>query len=203
MISRQLGPQSPSKPLVTHYATMDWNLAVPARSPCSRRQCTGPSEVCQWTSKWFREGLGECAVVRWDQNWALWHQLNSPCLEEEKCWLSPQEHHLQSCTEVETSCFGAVSLLKVQDDFTALRGQWTGHVPKILDENLFPSARTLKMGRGWVFQHDNDPKHTAKATKEWLKKRHIKVLEWPSQSPDLHPIENLWREPKVRVAKKP
>ena len=65
---------------------------------------------------------------------------------------------------------------------------------QILGENLLPSARALKMGRGWVFQHDNDPKHTAKATKEWLKKKHIKVLELPSQSPDLNPIENLWRE---------
>ncbi len=73
---------------------------------------------------------------------------------------------------------------------------------KLLDENLLSSARTLKMGHGWVFQHDNDPKHTAKATKEWLKKKHIKVLEWSSQSPDLHPIENLWRELKVRVAKR-
>ncbi len=37
--------------------------------------------------------LGESVVVRWDQNQALWHQLNSPCLEEEECCLWPQEHH--------------------------------------------------------------------------------------------------------------
>jgi len=51
------------------------------------------------------------------------------------------------------------------------KGRWTGPCTV--------RARALKMGRGWVFQHDNDPKHTAKAKKEWLKK-YIKVLEWPS-----------------------
>ncbi|KAI3355869.1 hypothetical protein L3Q82_004421 [Scortum barcoo] len=38
----------------------------------------------------------------------------------------------------------------------------------ILDENLLQSALDLRLGRRFIFQQDNDPKHTAKITKEWL-----------------------------------
>ena len=70
---------------------------------------------------------------------------------------------------------------------------------KIREENLLPSARKLKLEQKFTFQHDNDLNHTDKDTLEWLRNKKINVLEWPSQSPDIDPIENLRHDLKIAV----
>uniref|UniRef100_A0A4W5M391 HMG box domain-containing protein n=1 Tax=Hucho hucho TaxID=62062 RepID=A0A4W5M391_9TELE len=48
---------------------------------------------------------------------------------------------------------------------------------EILDENLLQSTKDLRLGRRFTFQQDNDPKHTAKTTQEWLRDKSLNVLE--------------------------
>ncbi|GFT83557.1 transposable element Tcb1 transposase [Trichonephila clavipes] len=61
----------------------------------------------------------------------------------------------------------------------------------VLWHNLLDSAKKLSMENTFIFQQDNDPKHTAIVTKTWLLYHAPRRLETPPQSPDLNPIENL------------
>lgn len=62
-----------------------------------------------------------------------------------------------------------------------------------LINHLLPFADSLHKD-GYVFQQDNASIHASQATKEFLSELNISVMQWPAPSPDLNPIENLWRD---------
>ena len=72
------------------------------------------------------------------------------------------------------------------------------HYANILSNSLTPSATQMGLGE-YIFQHNNDPKHASAHVRSFLANSGVQVLEWPSQSPDLNPIENLFAYMKDRL----
>ena len=52
-----------------------------------------------------------------------------------------------------------------------------------------------------IFQQDLAPCHTSKVMQLFFKNTKLTLLDWPANSSDLNPIENLWAIVKKRLQK--
>ena len=79
----------------------------------------------------------------------------------------------------------------------------SGKYVSILKEGLIPIYSSGRMSKNdFLFMEDGAPCHTAQATQNWLRQNGIRKLPWPSQSPDMNPIEGLWRIQDRQLCKK-
>lgn len=87
-------------------------------------------------------------------------------------------------------------------DACNIEGRLNGeeYVTQILNPYVIQSRDWYKIPEDkFIFQQDNAPIHNTAMARAWFAKKNIQVINWPPQSPDLNPIEHLWRVCKMKL----
>lgn len=72
---------------------------------------------------------------------------------------------------------------------------------QFIEEIFLPEYRHCQTFCKPILQQDNVPWHNSNFTRTWMKRNGIVLLDWPANSPDMNPIEDLWSIIKSRLSK--
>ncbi|KAK3896200.1 hypothetical protein Pcinc_000122 [Petrolisthes cinctipes] len=135
-------------------------------------------------------GLHRATVYRWLRRWEEDGELRDrPRYAEQNIYQEPGSGH------VTCNVWGWIGLNGV-GEVTQIQGKFNAdQYLEILEEVVLPSVRcyAIPYPENIVFMQDNCPVHTARVVRRWFEEQpQLELLPWPSNSPDLNPIENVW-----------
>ncbi len=142
------------------------------------------TERVHWTTKWREIIFSDEKKLNLDGsdgNQYYWHDLSK----------EPQYYSRRASGEGSVMVWATFSFKgKTQIIFLNGRQKAADYI-RVLAEHLLPIGEEID-SRNRIFQQDNAPIHTAGLTKTWFRDNPVVVLNRPSRSPDMNPIENLW-----------
>ncbi len=165
---------------------------------CRQRRLTWAKEKKNWT------------VAQWSK--VLFSDESKFCIsfgnQGPRVWRKGGEAHSPSCLKSSVKfpqsvmICGAMSSAGV-GPLCFLKTNVTAPVyQEMLEHFMLPSADQLFKDADFIVQQDLAPAHTAKSTKSWLNDHGVGVLDWPANSPNPNPIENLWGIVKRKMRNK-
>lgn len=200
-VGRSLGP-IPSTATISRRLK---SFGLPCRSPA--RKCF-LTETCKLARLlWAREH------VNWDDEWRQVIFTDESTVTVNKKWnqfvrrppgkrydtnyvTGKQNKSLGSVNIWAAISWRGVSILHI------INGRLTArkYIDEILSVALKDYCTENFIDNEFIIQQDNCPCHTAMIVKNYFREHQLRILDWPSNSPDISPIENVWADAKRHLS---